>query len=171
MLRVRRPKKHFAAALAGLLLGAAPFAVRAQELITQKVLSLDLAAGMAQAALAACRANGDHVVVTVLDDRGMVKVLLRDDGTGPQSVDTSRRKAFTALAFRGPSSEQAKAWAAQKNPNIGPDRVALAGGVPVKVGNEVIGAIGVAGSRSLDGGSKDEACAQAGVSKYAGKLK
>jgi len=165
------PRKRFAVMLAAVLLGALPFALRAQELTTQKVLSLDLANAMAQAALAACRANGDHVVVTVLDERGMVKVMLRDDSTGPQSVDTSRRKAFTALAFRGPSSEQAKAWENQKNPNIGPDRVALAGGVPVKAGNDVIGAIGVAGSRSLDGGSKDEACAQAGVNKYASKLK
>lgn len=165
------PRIRFAAALTAVLLGALPFTLRSQELIAQKVLSLDLANGMAQAALAACRANGDHVVVTVLDEKGLVKVMLRDDGTGPQSVDTSRRKAYTALAFRGPSSEQAKAWENQKNPNIGPDRVALAGGVPVKAGNEVIGAIGVAGSRSLDGGAKDEACAQAGVNKYADKLK
>ena len=41
------------------------------------------------------------------------------------------------------------------------------GGVPIKVGNEVIGAVGVSGA---PGGEKDEACANAGIAKVAGSL-
>jgi uncharacterized protein GlcG (DUF336 family) len=46
--------------------------------------------------------------------------------------------------------------------------IALGGGVPIKAGNEVIGAIGVSGA---PGGEKDEACANAGIQKVADKLK
>jgi len=45
---------------------------------------------------------------------------------------------------------------------------ALGGGLPIKAGNEVIGAIGVSGSPGAD---KDEACATAGIAQAADKLK
>jgi uncharacterized protein GlcG (DUF336 family) len=45
---------------------------------------------------------------------------------------------------------------------------ALAGGVPIKAGNEVLGGIGVGGA---PGGEKDEACASAGLAKVADQLK
>jgi uncharacterized protein GlcG (DUF336 family) len=160
------PKTRSLAAIAtAAILLVAPFVAYSQELITQKLLSFDLANGIAQAALASCRSRGDKCVVTVLDEKGLVKVMLRDDGTGPQSPDTSRRKAFTALASKGTSSAQAKIWENQKNPNIGPDRVALAGGVAIKVGDDVIGAIGIAGGR------RDEEDCMAAINKFANKLK
>lgn len=160
-------KTHSLASVAAavVLLVAVPFVVYSQELITQKLLSFDLANGMAQAALASCRSHGDKCVVAVLDEKGLVKVMLRDDGTGPQSPDTARRKAYTALAFKGTSGAQAKIWENQKNPNIGPDRVALAGGVAIKVGDDVVGAIGVAGGRH------DEDDCMAAINKFADKLK
>jgi hypothetical protein len=55
----------------------------AQEVITERALSLDLAQGIAEAALAKCRADGNHVSVTVLDRDGLIKAVLRDDGSGP----------------------------------------------------------------------------------------
>ena len=44
--------------------------------------------------------------------------------------------------------------------------IALAGGLPIKVGDEVIGAVGVSGSPG-----KDDDCAQAGIDKVADQLK
>src|SRR5579863_1898812 len=149
-------------------LAASPVAIFSQEVILQKAISLDLAQAIAMAALEDCRSHNYHPAIVVIDASGALKVVLRDDGSGPQNTDTARRKAFTALAFRGTSSEQVKIWETQKIPNIGPDRVALAGGVAIKSGNDVIGAIGIGGATSSE---KDEACAQAGIAKYSDKLK
>ena len=143
----------------------------AQELITEKALSLDLAQGIAEAALLKCRGDGNHVSVTVIDRDGLIKAVLRDDGTGPHTLTTSRRKAFTSVTFKQPSADWAKrvltdpATAGLKDTA---GTIALGGGVPIKAGNEVIGAIGVSGS---PGAGKDEACANAGIEKFADKLK
>ena len=143
----------------------------AQEVVTEKALSLDLARAIAQGALEKCRADGYHVSVTVLDRDGLVKAAFRDDGSGPHTIVTSRRKAFTAVTFRQPSADWAKrvltdpAVAGLKDTE---GTIALGGGVPIKAGDQVIGAIGVSGA---PGGEKDEACANAGVQKVADKLK
>ena len=143
----------------------------AQEVVTEKALSLDMAHAIAQGALEKCRADGYHVSVTVLDRDGLVKAAFRDDGSGPHTIVTSRRKAFTSVTFRQPSADWAKrvltdpAVAGLKDTE---GTIALGGGVPIKAGNEVIGAIGVSGA---PGGEKDEACANAGIQKVADKLK
>jgi uncharacterized protein GlcG (DUF336 family) len=163
-----RLKRFCTCALAIATLSASPLALLSQEVIMQKAISLDLAHAIAQAALDDCRSHNYHPAIVVIDASGAIKVVLRDDGSGPQNTDTARRKAFTALAFKGNSSDQVKIWETQKIPNIGPDRVALAGGVAIKSGNDVIGAIGIGGATSSE---RDEACAIAGVAKYAAKLK
>ncbi len=151
--------------------GAAAVPAAAQEVVTEKVLSLDLAHVIAQGALEKCRADGYHVSVTVLDRDGLVKAAFRDDGAGPHTIVTSRRKAFTSVTFRRPSADWAKrvltdpAVAGLKDTE---GTIALGGGMPIKAGNEVIGAIGVSGA---PGGEKDEACANAGIQKLADKLK
>jgi uncharacterized protein GlcG (DUF336 family) len=141
------------------------------NVISEKALSLDLAQAIAQGALAKCRADGNHVSVAVLDRDGLVKIAFRDDGAGPHTIVTSRRKAFTSVTFKQPSGQWARraltepALAGLKDTA---GTIALGGGVPIKAGNEVIGAIGVSGSPGAD---KDEACATAGVSEVADKLK
>ena len=76
----------------------------AQEVVTEKALSLDMAHAIAQGAVEKCRADGYHVSVTVVDRDGLVKAALRDDGSGPHTIVTSRRKAFTSVTFRQPSA-------------------------------------------------------------------
>ena len=156
-----------------LLIAAGSSTLFAQGLITQKALSLEMAQTMAQGAVEKCRADGFHVSVTVLDGSGLLKVFMRDEGTGPHTIDLSRRKAFTALTFASrwkTSGEAAKAWNSTLGspmPNI-EGTAGVAGGVPIRVGNETIGAVGVSGAV---GGDKDEACANFGISKVADKLK
>jgi len=164
------PRTRFVllAAVFAMLMGAMPSTMFSQEILTTKVMSLDLAHGIAMAALQDCRSHGYHVVVIVMDTNANIRVMLRDDGTGPRTVDTTCRKAYTALTFRGTSREQAKIWETQKNPNITAEMVALAGGVAIKAGDDLLGAIGVSGAPGSD---KDEPCALAGVAKYADKLK
>jgi len=150
---------------------AATVPAMAQDVITEKALSLDLALAIASAAVEKCRSDGNHVSVTVVDRDGVIKAVLRDDGTGPHTLTTSRRKAFTSVTFKQLSGDWAKrvltepAIAGLKDTE---GTIALGGGVPIKAGNEVIGAVGVSGS---PGAEKDEACANAGIQKFADKLK
>ncbi len=139
-----------------------------QELNTQKTLSLDVALAIAHGALDQCRGDGYRVTVTIVDGSGMVKVQMHDDGAGPHTMDFSRKKAYSALTFKRTSGETGKAWAAAPPAPLITDAVGTPGGVPIKVGNDVIGAVGVSGA---PGGDKDEACSNAGIAKVASKLK
>ena len=136
--------------------------------ITQKAISLDLAQEIAQAALAKCREDNYHVSVHVIDASGLDKIALRDDGSGEVNFRVSREKAFTALTYRRPSADMEKAWVNMSPARIIPGIFGVAGGLPIKVGDEVIGAIGVGGA---PGGEKDQACAAAGLAKVADELK
>jgi uncharacterized protein GlcG (DUF336 family) len=158
---------------AAFFLSAGSSMLVAQGLITQKALSLELAQTIAQGAVDRCRSDGFHVSVTVIDGSGLLKFFMRDEGTGPHTIDLSRRKAYTALTFASrwkTSGEAAKAWGSTLGspmPNI-EGTTGVAGGVPIKAGSETIGAIGVSGAV---GGDKDEACATAGIARVVDKLK
>jgi len=143
----------------------------AAQVLSEKQISLALATSAAQAAMEQCRADGYKVSVAVVDRAGQMRVFLRDDGSGLTSTEGSRRKAYTAAALRGTYAEITARIAS--NPLIADvkylnDVIMLPGGVPIKVGNEVIGAIGVGGAPNATG---DEACANAGVKKIADQLK
>ena len=153
-------------ALAGLL--ASP--VAAQGLVTHRDLSLAMAEKMADAALAECKSKGYDSSVAVLDRDGQTLVLMRGEHQTAQDGEMARRKAYTALMFRRPSSDFAKRTYEDKT--LMPQRqladiVALSGGVPVKLGDQTIGAVGSAGSSQETG----ELCASAGIAAVAGELK
>lgn len=139
-----------------------------QEVLTQKVMSLDMVQAIIQEALATCRADNFRVSISVIDGGGTLKAFLRDDGAGLGSVEVSRRKAYTALIFKRTSAETAKIWASTTPVPSIDGTVALAGGVPIKAGNEVIGAIGISGAPD---GEKEMKCANAGIARVADKLK
>ena len=160
--------------LAGML-AAFPCA-GAQTLVTERTLSLDAALEAAAAALAHCRKDGTQVTVTVtvLDHAGRAKVVLRDDGTRQYSVEHSYRKANTALSYRTSSAEYGKRAAANFPASAGPlnlpNMTTSGGGLPIRAGKTVVGAIGVSGSpgaQGVPGGAKDELCAQAGIDHIA----
>lgn len=140
------------------------------QLLSEKSLSLAQAMIVAQTAIEACRADGYRVSVTVVGLNGEVRVALRGDGTSPHTMENSQRKAYTARTFRIPSSEFAKRI--RENPTNGQVMltgvVAAAGALPIRVGEETIGAVGVSGA---PGGERDEACAKAGIDKIADQLK
>ncbi|HEY5807164.1 MAG TPA: heme-binding protein [Povalibacter sp.] len=134
--------------------------------------SLDLAVEAARVALDACTAKGFNTGISVIDSAGVLKVLLAADGTSPRGVQSSTNKAVTALTFKAPTSElgervktdTALADKVSANPNFN----TRAGGVLLKAGGEVIGAIGVGGAR---GSENDEACALAGIEKISARLR
>jgi uncharacterized protein GlcG (DUF336 family) len=155
---------------AALLLGALP-CWAAQGLVNERTISIEAAQEAARVALEQCRKEGHKVTVTVLDHAARTKVVLRDDGASPHSVQHSMNKAYTALTFNQPSSEFGKR--ATSNPagagSLHLDRIATAGGgLPIRAGDEVVGAIGVSGSHgtpNAPGGATDARCGQAGIDR------
>ncbi|MDO9436248.1 heme-binding protein [Hydrogenophaga sp.] len=156
--------------LIALSLTAAGFA-SAQAVRVEKNMSLDLATQIAAASVASCSAAGYNVAATVVDRAGTVRAVMRADNAGPHTLEASRLKAYTSASAK--NNTLAMMEGAQKNPaaanlvNI-PGYLLLGGGVPVKVGNEVIGAVGVGGA---PGGNLDEQCAVAALDKVKDLLK
>lgn len=142
----------------------------AQEgLPTQKVLTIDVAQTIAHEAMAQCRANGYKVTVTVVDGANILKAFLRDDGAGMATVEVGRMKANSVMAFGRPSGPPANLPPGTPVPApVLPGTINAMGGVPIKVGDQLIGAVSVSGA---PGGDKDAACANAALAKVADKLK
>lgn len=144
---------------------------QAQAVRTEKNMSLDLANQIAAASVAACSANGYAVTATVVDRAGTVRAVQRADNAGPHTLGASQQKAFTSASAK--NNTLAMMEGAQKNPAAAnlvyiPGYLLLGGGVPVKVGTEVIGAVGVGGA---PGGHLDEQCAMAALDKVKDLLK
>ena len=143
--------------------------VGAQGIVMQKNITLGLAQTIANAAIAQCRSMGFKISVTVVDREGLPIVMMRDDGAGLNTPEGSDRKAYTARAFSQPSAAFVKRL--QDRPetvgSLHYTRVlALAGGLPIKVGDEIVGAVGVSGTPG-----KDDDCSQAGIDKVTDQLK
>jgi uncharacterized protein GlcG (DUF336 family) len=156
--------------LAGVGLACALAAPASAELLTRKDLSAATALTIAQTAMATCTANGYRVSATIVGRNGEVLVQIRGDGTGPHTMENSFKKAFTARTFRIPSGEMEERL--KQNPQMGAQYLTgfttARGALPIKVGEDVIGAAGVSGA---PGGEKDEACVKAGIDKVAADLK
>jgi uncharacterized protein GlcG (DUF336 family) len=156
--------------LAAALLLSATLA-QAQGVRSERTLSLELANQIAGATVAACAANGYAVAATVVDRAGVVKAVQRADNAGPHTLGSAERKAWTSASAR--NNTLAMMEGAQKNPAAAnlvhlPGFLLLGGGVPVRVGNEVIGAVGVGGA---PGGHLDEQCAVAALEKLKDQIK
>ena len=140
------------------------------QLLEQKSISAAMAFAMAETAIDTCKTNGYRVSVTVVGRVGEVILQVRGDNVPPHTVENSERKAYTARTFRMPSGEWGKNLANDpvRSGQFLTGVIGFAGALPIKVGDEVIGAIGVSGA---PGGDKDEVCAKAAIDKVADQLK
>ena len=146
-------------------------AASAQGVRTEKNISLELANQIASASVAACAANGHAVAATVVDRAGTVRAIQRADNAGPHTLASSQQKAYTSASAK--NTTLAMMDGAQKNPAAAnlvylPGFLLLGGGVPIKVGNETIGAVGIGGA---PGGHLDEQCAMVALDKVKDQLK
>ena len=145
-------------------LAVMPFTAHAQALVSERSVSVN-------AALEACRKHGSLVAITVLDRAGRTVVVVREDGASPHSVEHSLRKAYTALTYNMTSGEYGKRAAA--NPGSAgplhlPNITTSAGGLPIRAGSALVGAIGISGTPGAKGGgAADEGCAQTGIDRIA----
>ena len=138
--------------------------VHADELPKESLLPLSAANRVVQAALEACKKDGYRVAVSVVDRAGVLRAMGRADGAGPHTVDSSRKKAYTAASMRRPTSESAdlitKVPALEALRDINDNILILGGGLPIEVGGDVVGGVGVGGA---PGAHLDDACAKAGL--------
>ncbi len=138
---------------------AAPVAQRAD-------VTLALANQLLDTTLATCHALGQTAVAAVVDRGGNLVAVQRDDNVGPHNTLAAQRKAFTALSTKTATSTLAER--ARSNPDAAnlttvSELLLLGGGLPLRVGDQVIGAIGVAGA---GGSANDEGCAQKAISQH-----
>jgi uncharacterized protein GlcG (DUF336 family) len=153
-------------AIATALTGAA---ANGQGIVMQRNLSLAMAKTIAEGTIEACKSKGYNTAAAVVDRAGQLMVVLRDEQATAQQVEMARRKAYTARMFRTTTLEFQKrtaegAYTAQRDVA---DILALGGGVPIQVGNDIIGGVGSSGSSQ----EMDDACAKAGIAKVADLLK
>ena len=135
--------------------------VQAEEMsVNIKRLKMETALRIAQATIDQCRKEGVQIAVTVIDRGGHEQVVLRDVLAMDITVPISKRKAHTAMAFNSETSQlEGRFKGAYSVPKL--DSLLIsAGGVPINIGGNIMGGIGVSGAPS---GEIDEKCAKAGL--------
>ena len=136
----------------------------ADELPKESALPIGAANKAIYAAIEACKKDGYRVSVSVVDRAGVLRAMGRTDGAGPHTVDSSRKKAYTAASMRRPTSELAELIARtptlQALRDINGEILIVGGGLPIEIGGETVGGIGVGGA---PGAHLDDACAQEGL--------
>ena len=139
------------------------------QLLTHRDLSYAMAKTIAETAIDSCAAKGYAVSAVVVDRAGEVIVAMRADNAGPHTMENARRKAYTARSFRTSTAAYAKRFA-DNDPVVHqqvtlPNVIAIPGGLPVKLGDDVIAGVGVSGSPGVD-----EDCVNAGLDKVKDQL-
>lgn len=153
--------------LAACLLCLAPTWASADSLVIERQIPLSAALTGARAAIETCLGQNYRIAVTIADRAGNVRVTLRADGANPHLLEGAARKAYTAAMLRIPTTQMGQVIA--RNPGAAAlmdfDRMTpLGGGLPIRIGDDVVGGIGVAGVPvGGAGGAGDEGCAQAGL--------
>jgi uncharacterized protein GlcG (DUF336 family) len=158
MLRLRH--FGFAAVVCALAIPAAPAGA---QLLVHKDLSYEIAKTIAEGAIAACKEKGYGTSAVVVDRDGETLIAMRGDNTGPHTMENARRKAYTARTFRMTTEaflQEMKTRPVRREQTTLPGVIAINGGVPIKVGSDVIGGMGLSGSPGVD-----EECVNAGIEK------
>jgi uncharacterized protein GlcG (DUF336 family) len=140
----------------------------AEALQTHRVPAA-LAAEAASEAVSACARQGYQETAVVLDADGATIATLRGDGAGIHTLDSAHDKAYTSASFKSDTLAMADlakgdVGALQKLPHV----LFFGGGVVIKIGNEVVGAIGASGA---PGAKLDDGCARAGLEKIRDRLR
>ena len=150
-----------------------PPVVGEKGVVTIHELSIDLAERIARGGIDACRKMGFHTTMVVLDSSGTMKAFLRDDQTGPHTINLAQDKAYTALTMANRFATSLT-FANARGGTLGTAMpnvrgvTTVGGGVPIRYHGEVIGAVASSGAV---GAANDEACSNAGIAAVADKLR
>jgi uncharacterized protein GlcG (DUF336 family) len=124
-------------------------------------------------AVKACANRGYAVTATVVDQDSNPLAVLRGDRAGSHTIDVSLGKAFGASSYAPiygleDTAAVGKLKASQPGFQVPDHMVLRGGGVTIKFGTEVVGAIGVSGS---PGAELDDACARVGAERIMSSFK
>jgi uncharacterized protein GlcG (DUF336 family) len=148
-----------------------PAAAGAQLLPTRRIPAEAANQAVAEA-VASCAKQGYNETAVLVDADGVRQAVLRGDRAGSHTLDSAFDKAYTAASFKTDTS--ALFERAKTAPGFAslftqlPHLILLGGGIVIKIGDEVVGAIGAAGA---PGANLDDACARAGLEKIQTQLK
>jgi uncharacterized protein GlcG (DUF336 family) len=162
----------YAAAATALVASLLASHVSAQPLM-QPNISVAMAREALDAAIQHCGMNDGLITVSyaIVDRAGDAVLQLRGDNASPHNYELAFRKAYTARTYRRPSIEWRDTTAGDSDTQGQrqlTDVIPLGGGIPIMVGENAIGAIGVSGAAG--GQPMDSACAEAGVAAIADQL-
>lgn len=153
----------------------APTLASAQSLLTTHRLPAALANEAVAEAVFACAKQGYAITAVVVNVDGVRVAMLFGDGAGLHTQESAYGKAYAAFSLAPMLSlESSGAILARLQPpgtppfQVPANMMLRAGGLSIKFGNEIIGAIGVGGS---PGAQNDEVCARAGLDKIRDRIK
>lgn len=133
-------------------------------------ISLEEARAVLQAGQEKAREIGVPMNIAVVDAGANLVAFERQDGAWIGSIDIAQKKAFTARAFDietkalGENSQSGDQFFGIHVSNQGKIMI-FAGGIPLKAGDDVVGAVGVSGGL----GKQDQAVAEAAAQAFASR--
>ena len=155
-----------------LLASLAALPGHAQGLLPTHRISAELANEAVMAAVAKCASQNYAETAVLVDVDGVRQAVLRGDKAGSHTLDSAYDKAYTAASFKMDTNalfERSKTVPGFSNLFTQlPHLMLFGGGIVIKAGDEVVGAIGAAGAPGAD---LDDACARAGLDKIRDRLK
>jgi uncharacterized protein GlcG (DUF336 family) len=138
------------------------------DVLTQKSIGLEAANDIAKMSIDACRKNGFNVSAVVVDKYGNVRSVMRDDLAAKYTIEIAERKANIVI-MSGIASGAFKEARSDIRPELNhiDGLIVMQGGLPIRAGGSLIGAVGVSGA---PGGDKDEACAAVAIKAITDRL-
>ena len=141
-------------AVTGFLLLCTVMPAVADNTVTVKLITADIAQRIANTALRHCAEKGYQVTAVVVARDGRVQALLRHALASPVTLEIAKKKAKTSANMRQPSADLPESLE-RANRKL----TRMRGGLPIEAGGQFYGGVGVSGAS----GEIDEACAQAGL--------
>lgn len=135
----------------------------AADVVTEKSIGMELARDIANEAIQACRKDGYHISVVVVDRHGLMRAALRDDLAARFTLEIAERKAnMTVMAWTDSGNFKKAREDIRQELNHIDGLVVMEGGIKIVASGFNLGAVGVSGA---PGGDKDAACAKKALSK------
>lgn len=129
--------------------------------VTTRTLSAAMANKVAAATEKDCAKRGFQVAVAVTDRYGNLLAFLRNPLAGAHTINIAGDKAYTAATFQSATLGLDKRLGFLRGT---PRVILVGGGVPIRSGGYMYGAVGVSGaSGEKHPGDMDDACAKAGI--------
>ena len=160
--------KHIIYLLSVMILSIFSYSVLAIDVINQKNIALDLANDLAKISVEKCRKKGYQVSSVIVDRHANLRTAMRDDLAARQTLEIAKRKANMVImagidsgTFRDARSD------IRLDLNHIDGLIVMQGGVAIRAGGALIGAIGISGA---PGGDIDEACAKEALASIQERL-